>query len=187
MTVNHYETLGVARKATAKEINAAYKRLALSLHPDKNPHGSHLFRQVKEAKEVLLDEAKRQTHDRELDRKGSSAASSGESSLQRALRQSEQQRQMLTLKVSTLQAQLAVARASTTPPRNSCSHEVNRLQSKLQRSEERGRRLQSKVDRLGLDQRSLQFDLERAERENEHLSSENDRLGEEASTAQGDC
>jgi curved DNA-binding protein CbpA len=35
VTVDYYAILGVARDATIKDINAAYKRLALKLHPDK--------------------------------------------------------------------------------------------------------------------------------------------------------
>lgn len=34
---DYYETLGIKKDATAKEIRKAFKKLALSMHPDKNP------------------------------------------------------------------------------------------------------------------------------------------------------
>lgn len=40
--IDSYAILGVTRDASTKEINAAYKRLALKLHPDKagNEHAA---------------------------------------------------------------------------------------------------------------------------------------------------
>jgi curved DNA-binding protein CbpA len=36
LNADYYSTLGVKRDATTKEIRSAFKKLALSSHPDKN-------------------------------------------------------------------------------------------------------------------------------------------------------
>src|SRR3990167_3470488 len=48
---DHYAVLGVAKTASAAEIQAAYKRLAKELHPDVNrsPRADEDFRKVVEA------------------------------------------------------------------------------------------------------------------------------------------
>ncbi|MBL8830554.1 MAG: DnaJ domain-containing protein, partial [Planctomycetaceae bacterium] len=34
---DYYEVLGIAKNATEKDISAAYRKLAIANHPDKNP------------------------------------------------------------------------------------------------------------------------------------------------------
>jgi len=74
MAQTYYEILGVAEKATAAEIEAAFKARAREVHPDRVEPGSpylrrvaaEAFKDLAEAKSVLLDPIKRQKYDLEL-------------------------------------------------------------------------------------------------------------------------
>jgi molecular chaperone DnaJ len=64
---DYYQTLGVKRDASDKDIRAAYRRLARKYHPDVNPKDKTAeakFKQVNEAYEVLSDTKLRQQYDR---------------------------------------------------------------------------------------------------------------------------
>ncbi|RNI32260.1 hypothetical protein EFA69_02725 [Rufibacter immobilis] len=66
MSKNYYHILGVSSTASAAEIKAAYKRLALKFHPDKNPNNlqaEERFKQVNEAYQVLSDPRRRASFD----------------------------------------------------------------------------------------------------------------------------
>jgi molecular chaperone DnaJ len=63
---DYYELLGVPRKATAKDIRAAFRKLARKYHPDLNPGdkaAEEKFKQLQEAYDVLSDTKKRQMYD----------------------------------------------------------------------------------------------------------------------------
>ena len=64
---DYYQSLGVDRKASAKEIKSAYRKLAREHHPDANPgdpKAEGRFKEINEAYEVLSDETKRAQYDR---------------------------------------------------------------------------------------------------------------------------
>lgn len=61
-----YQTLGVAKSASADEIKKAYRKLAMQYHPDKNPgnkKAEEKFKTISEAYDVLSDETKRKNYD----------------------------------------------------------------------------------------------------------------------------
>ncbi|MBU2490709.1 MAG: molecular chaperone DnaJ [Proteobacteria bacterium] len=63
----YYEILGVERTSADGEIKAAYRKMALQCHPDRNPgdpEAEELFKEAAEAYEVLRDAEKRQLYDR---------------------------------------------------------------------------------------------------------------------------
>lgn len=66
---DYYQVLGVKRDADAKQIKAAYRKLARKWHPDlhsgkKKEEAEEKFKQINEAYEVLSDAGKRAKYDR---------------------------------------------------------------------------------------------------------------------------
>jgi curved DNA-binding protein len=66
MFIDYYNTLGVNKNATEKEIKSAYRKLARKFHPDLNPNDKDAkkkFQDINEANEVLSDPEKRKKYD----------------------------------------------------------------------------------------------------------------------------
>lgn len=69
---NHYETLGVSKDATDKEIKQAYRALSMKYHPDKVKaedleEANVKMREINEAYSVIGDAESRQQYNAELD------------------------------------------------------------------------------------------------------------------------
>lgn len=63
---DYYETLGVSRQASAKDLKSAFRKLAMKYHPDRNPDdvsAETKFKELGEAYEVLKDDQKRAAYD----------------------------------------------------------------------------------------------------------------------------
>ncbi len=63
---DYYNTLGVKRNASEKEIKSAFRKLARKHHPDVNPNNKEAeakFKEISEAYDVLSDSEKRKKYD----------------------------------------------------------------------------------------------------------------------------
>src|ERR1700722_19031835 len=63
---DYYPTLGVDKKATPEEIKKAYRKLARTYHPDRNPDDKQAearFKEISQAHDVLSDPEKRKQYD----------------------------------------------------------------------------------------------------------------------------
>jgi DnaJ-class molecular chaperone len=65
MKPDFYETLGVKKGASKEEIKAAYRKMAMQNHPDRNkaPDAEEKFKEINEAYEVLSNDSKKSAYD----------------------------------------------------------------------------------------------------------------------------
>lgn len=63
---DYYQILGLPQTATATQIRAAFKRLAMQYHPDRNPNNpmaEEIFKRINEAYHTLSDPSKKARYD----------------------------------------------------------------------------------------------------------------------------
>ena len=60
---NYYSVLGVTPDSTEAEIKSAYRALVRKFHPDINPDGEEIFKDISEAYQTLSDAQKRMQYD----------------------------------------------------------------------------------------------------------------------------
>lgn len=84
---DYYKVLGVEKNASEDEIKRAYKKLTIKHHPDKG--GSEVkFKEINEAKDVLLDNQKKKQYDESRKFSGSSGFGQGNSGYGQGYQQS---------------------------------------------------------------------------------------------------
>jgi molecular chaperone DnaJ len=58
-----YSIIGVDKNASKEDIQKAYRKLAVKYHPDINPQNTEKFKELQDAYETLIDDARRARYD----------------------------------------------------------------------------------------------------------------------------
>ena len=180
--LSHYDLMGVERNATPVAIKSAYRKMCLSLHPDKNPYGVQLMKKINEVYAILSDETKRRSYDRDLRLGGTNNNGQYESdeyyeeqieyyqqrlrtseqklrTSEQKLRNSQSKNQELRDQLSDINNALADVRASS----KSLTKKLKQAESKHQQTEKQTKKFyQTEND-------NLQESLNKAQSENDDL------------------
>jgi len=64
---DYYKILNIDKSATKEDIKKSYRKLSKKYHPDVNPNGEKMFKDITEAYEVLSNDNKRREYDNPKD------------------------------------------------------------------------------------------------------------------------
>ena len=132
---DYYNTLGVKRTASEKEIKSAFRKMARKYHPDLNPNDREAearFKEANEAYEVLSDAEKRKKYDQfgsDWERYQQAEGSPGGFDFQGTLRASGRVRVEARRVSAASAASVGTKTASPTSSRCSSGRETSRAQN----------------------------------------------------------
>ena len=145
---DHYETLGVKRSASQKDINRAWRKLVWEKHPDRNPdpEAEAITKQINAANDVLSNPVERAKYDREWKR---------QEAQERQRRQEAQERQRRAARAQEQRRQRRRAEQEAQEQRRQ-----REAQEALNRQRDRAQVLLAQaMKELGADGGGLDFDL----------------------------
>ncbi|XP_077394083.1 dnaJ homolog subfamily C member 17 [Festucalex cinctus] len=136
-----YGLLGIENTATTKEIKKAYRKKALTCHPDKNPDNpkaAELFHQLSQALEVLTDAAAKAAYDK---------VRAAKKQAEERNRKLDDKRKKMKLDLEAREQQ-AEAHAQEELEKRRAEEEINRLREEGSRLlEEEQRRIRERIQR----------------------------------------
>ena len=174
----HYEILGVPRNASTADIVAAYRRLALTYHPDvdKSPGATQRFQRINAANQVLGDHRSRSNYDLQIRGREQVRRSTDRAREQEARRAAESARRRAEEEARSEAARRAAERVQ---------EEVRRAAESAQRSTEPEAAQREEVRRNAERvQEEARRAAESAQRRAQQESTQGERAGREAGGVQ---